>query len=148
MVAIIVCVEVLQSILNKNFLKIHTLCKIPEILTPLFWKSVCLAALFVVTQFVQWFSKHKQLLNPFTWVHELSKRKSPSSEETLLLIRRFFQPNSIYIFLISRRKHMLWVSLEAPHRGASNEYPQHMFSSRNKKNFTWYHLLERVFNKN
>ena len=35
--------------------------------------------------------------------------------------------------LISRRKHMLWYSLEAPHRGASNEYPQHMFSSRNKK---------------
>ena len=25
-------------------------------------------------------------------------------------------------------------SLEVPHRGTSNEYPQHMFSSRNKKN--------------
>ena len=25
-------------------------------------------------------------------------------------------------------------SLEAPHRGASNEYPQHMFLWRNKKN--------------
>ena len=49
-------------------------------------------------------------------------------------------------FLISRRKHMLWVlirsasaenlhcgySLEVPQRGASNEYPQHMFSSRNE----------------
>ena len=29
---------------------------------------------------------------------------------------------------------MLWYSLEAPRRGTSNEYPQHMFSSRNKKN--------------
>ena len=28
---------------------------------------------------------------------------------------------------------MLWYSLEAPHRGASNEYPQHMVSWRNKK---------------
>ena len=28
-------------------------------------------------------------------------------------------------------------SLEAPRRGASNEYPQHMFSSRNKKNIMW-----------
>ena len=48
-------------------------------------------------------------------------------------------------FLITRRKHMLWVfirraspscgySLEGPHRDASNEYPQHMFLSRNKKN--------------
>ena len=28
---------------------------------------------------------------------------------------------------------MLWYSLEAPHRGASNEYPQRMLSRRNKK---------------
>ena len=28
-------------------------------------------------------------------------------------------------------------SLEAPRRGASNEYPQHMFSWRNKKNIMW-----------
>ena len=32
---------------------------------------------------------------------------------------------------------MLWYSLEAPQRGASNEYPQHMFSLRNKKNIMW-----------
>ena len=32
---------------------------------------------------------------------------------------------------------MLWYSLEAPCRGASNEYPQHMFSWRNKKNIIW-----------
>ena len=32
---------------------------------------------------------------------------------------------------------MLWYSLEAPCRGASNEYPQHMFSLRNKKNIMW-----------
>ena len=28
-------------------------------------------------------------------------------------------------------------SLEAPRRGASNEYPQHKFSWRNKKNIMW-----------
>ena len=32
---------------------------------------------------------------------------------------------------------MLWYSLEAPRRGASNEYPQHMFSLRNKKYIMW-----------
>ena len=37
------------------------------------------------------------------------------------------------IFLISRRKLMLWYSLEAPQQGASYEYPQHMFVLRNKK---------------
>ena len=29
---------------------------------------------------------------------------------------------------------MLWYSLEAPQQGTSNEYPQYMFSWRNKKN--------------
>ena len=52
------------------------------------------------------------------------------------------------IFLISWRKHMLWVlirsasprktccgySLEVPHWGTSNEYPQHMFSHRDTSN--------------
>ena len=28
---------------------------------------------------------------------------------------------------------MLWYSLEAPRRGASNEYPQHMFTTEIKK---------------
>ena len=32
---------------------------------------------------------------------------------------------------------MLWYSLEAPRRGASNEYPQHMFLLSNKKNIMW-----------
>ena len=41
----------------------------------------------------------------------------------------------VHIFLISPRKHMLWYSLEMPRRGASNEYPQHMFSWRNKKKY-------------
>ena len=31
------------------------------------------------------------------------------------------------IFLISAQKHRLWYSLEPPHRGDSNEYPQSMF---------------------
>ena len=49
----------------------------------------------------------------------------------------FFKINSNDIFLISPQKHMLWDSLEAPRRGASNEYPQHMFLRRNKKNIRW-----------
>ena len=48
------------------------------------------------------------------------------------------------LFLISRQKHMCGYSLEEPHWGSSNEYPQHMFLSRNKKNignFYWKHCL-------
>ena len=38
---------------------------------------------------------------------------------------------------------MLWHSLEAPRWGAFNEYPQHMFTGRNKKtmNTLWLTLL-------
>ena len=46
-------------------------------------------------------------------------------------------PKNADIFFISQQKHMLWYSLEAPRRGASNEYPQHLFSSINKKNIMW-----------
>ena len=46
--------------------------------------------------------------------------------------------NSIIIF---PQKHILWYSLEARHGGTSNEYPQHMFLWRNKKNIMWITLL-------
>ena len=68
------------------------------------------------------------------------------------------------IFLISPRKHMLWVlirsalvfsyffaktyvvySLEAPRRGASNEYPQHMFSWRNKKDISIFRVKKTPY---
>ena len=66
--------------------------------------------------------------------------------------KRAASPESVYIhsnrqgtFFIRKllisflflNKNMLWYSLEAPRRGTSNEYPQHMFSSRNKKNIMW-----------
>ena len=38
------------------------------------------------------------------------------------------------IFLISVQKLDCWYSLEPPRRGGSNEYPQSLFLSRNKKN--------------
>ena len=38
-----------------------------------------------------------------------------------------FSTKNINSFLIYSQKHMLWCSLEVPHWGASNEYPQHMF---------------------
>ena len=41
---------------------------------------------------------------------------------TYLQIRHFFQLKNINIFLTSPKKHMLWYSLEVPHRGTSNEY--------------------------
>ena len=47
------------------------------------------------------------------------------------------------IFLISPRKHMLWYSLEAPCWGASNGYPQHMFSWRNKKDISLFRMKKK-----
>ena len=44
----------------------------------------------------------------------------------------------VNIFLISAPKHMLWVLLEASHWGTSNEYPQHIFSWKNKKKYQYF----------
>ena len=51
--------------------------------------------------------------------------------------------------LEAHQSHMLWYSLEAPQWGASNEYPQHMFSLKNKKNIylkIWILSLARSMN--
>ena len=64
------------------------------------------------------------------------------------------------IFLISRRKHMLWVLIRSAsmyvgeallmsthniHWGTSNEYPQHMFSSRNKKDISIFRMKKAPY---
>ena len=62
------------------------------------------------------------------------------------------------VFLFLYVKNMLWYSLEAPRRGASNEYPQHMylwsnmnnigiFRSKNAANLElcWYYAPEVLF---
>ena len=50
----------------------------------------------------------------------------------LKISRFFFQPKIVDSFLISPRKHVV-VLIRSASRGASNEYPQNMFSWRNKK---------------
>ena len=45
-----------------------------------------------------------------------------------------FQIKNADIFLISAQNIYCGYSLEPPQRGGSNEYPQSMFLSRNKKN--------------
>ena len=56
--------------------------------------------------------------------------------------KELFSTKIIDIFLICPRNHMLWTALEMPWRGASNEYTQHLFSWRNKKNTIL--LVEKV----
>ena len=45
-----------------------------------------------------------------------------------------FQMKTLIFFLISAQNIDFGYSLEPPRRGGSNEYPQYMFLSRNKKN--------------
>ena len=40
---------------------------------------------------------------------------------------------------------MLWYSLEAPRWGASNEYPQHMFLLRNKKDVSIFRMKKAPY---
>ena len=48
--------------------------------------------------------------------------------------KALFSTKKYWYFSYFSTKNMLWYSLEAPGWGASNEYPQYMFSRRNKKN--------------
>ena len=44
------------------------------------------------------------------------------------------------IFLFLHKNICCGYSLEVPHQGTSNEYPEHMFSCRNKKNIDSFQL--------
>ena len=46
----------------------------------------------------------------------------------------------IIFFLFLDENICCWYSLEAPRRGTSNEYPQHMFSLRNKKDISSFRM--------
>ena len=56
------------------------------------------------------------------------------SKTSIALNKIVFESKIIDNFLFLHENICCGYSLEAPHRGASNEYPQHMFSWRNKKN--------------
>ena len=49
----------------------------------------------------------------------------------------FFIRKMLISFLFLNKNICCGYSLEAPRWGASNEYPQHMYLSRNKKNIMW-----------
>ena len=71
------------------------------------------------------------------WNSLKSQVRTIFSAYTIATHKRGYPHN---IFLISWRKHILLYSLEVPHRGASNEYPQHMFSLRNKKDISIFRM--------
>ena len=56
------------------------------------------------------------------------------TENVLALKIENFQPKKFDIFLIFAQNIDCGYKLEPPHRGGSNEYPQSMFWSKNKKN--------------
>ena len=60
----------------------------------------------------------------------------PRSTLILATDRAFFFIRKMLISFLYLHENM-WYSLEAPRQGASNEYPQYMFSWRNKKNIMW-----------
>ena len=63
------------------------------------------------------------------WKHAYSNIKKISPPKTDI-----FQVKNLDIFHISAQNIDCGYSLEPPHRGGSNKYPQSMFLSRNKKN--------------
>ena len=82
----------------------------------------------------------KRSMSTWTWWMQTDSRKS--SQAVIATDKRGYPHN---IFLISPQKHMLWYSLEAPQWSASNEYPQHMFSWRNKKDISIFRMKKAPY---
>ena len=61
------------------------------------------------------------------WIRALTLNRSPPKTEN-------FQIKTMIFFHISAQNIDCGYSLEPPRQGGSNEYPQSMFLSRNKKN--------------
>ena len=55
--------------------------------------------------------------------------------------------NRFVVFIFLDENICCGYSLEAPRRGASNEYPQHMFLSRNKKNIDTFWLKKSALSR-
>ena len=66
----------------------------------------------------------------------------PSMVRTIGLDKTGCQGN---IFIVLHESICCGYSLEAPHRGASNEYPQYMFSWRNKKKINSFGLKKASY---
>ena len=71
----------------------------------------------------------------------LIENKCPCDINSYQQIRRFFIRKILISFLFLHENICCGYSLEAPRRGASNEYHKHMFSWRNKKILCGYPLL-------
>ena len=65
-----------------------------------------------------------------------SKTQFIATDKALFFIRKM-----LVSFLFLNKNICCGYSLEAPRWAASNEYPQHMFLSRNKKNIMWIPFL-------
>ena len=88
---------------------------------------------YTIVQSIYHSPVHPPYSNPSTILRVPRFQIKQSTLITLVKIRPIFKLKRSDIFLISPQKHMLWYSLEVPHRGTSNEYPQHMFHGELRK---------------
>ena len=70
----------------------------------------------------------------FFCIPQSLKRLSNNDIHSYTTDKRGYPHNIFFLFL--NENICFGYSLEAPRRGASNEYPQHMFSLRNKKDIS------------
>ena len=108
-----------------------TLCMLGKDTFFLFYPETEKKQFWLLMQCIQW--------RQFAWFQNRFSGEKISTilAEGVLKVNRSIQ---IIFFLISPGKRMLWLLLGAPRWGASNEYPQHIFSWRNKKNISIFRL--------
>ena len=77
------------------------------------------------------------------WCEKMYIMTCAPSEYSVIATDKTGYPHDI--FLISPRNICCGYSLEAPHWGASNEYQQHTFSSRNKKDIRIFRIKKAPY---
>ena len=77
---------------------------------------------------------HKLIVNLLFFTPPITKLAYVINRDCLSLKNENFQQKKIDIFLIFAQNIDCGYKLEPPRRGGSNEYPQSMFWSKNKKN--------------
>ena len=84
-----------------------------------------------------WRNKNIMQIPPHIFSYEISTKPTATDKALFSSEKGAFFIRKMLISFLFLDENMLWYSLEVSQRGASNEYPQHMFSLRNRKIIMW-----------
>ena len=87
----------------------------------------------------------KKVVSSSRWTHCIIVKMSKDTNIIIAQDQVLFSAEKYWYFSYFSMKTYCWHSVEVSHQGASNEYPHHMLSWKNKKNIMWKPILTRNY---